>query len=101
MFDSKIIKNCNFATTDNSNYYNVKHGFAKMLSDELTDDTLTSSYLVTIGIQFYGASANNKISKVTYSGNLKINKKAYSSYQMLDGGINFNLSKNGSIKMVV
>ncbi len=95
------LKNCNFATTDNSNYYNVKHGFAKMLSDELTDDTLTSSYLVTIGIQFYGTSANNEISKVTYSGNLKINKKAYSSYQMLDGGINFNLSKNGSIKMVV
>lgn len=93
------VSDCNFGDLK-SGYYNVKHQFAQMLSDGNTATILDTKAININGIQIYGGSSNKDIVKSTYS-NVRIHKQTIDSYEMLQGGFNFELEKSGSIKLVI
>jgi hypothetical protein len=93
------VASCGFGDLE-SGYYNVKHQFAKMLSEGNTSTTLSTKTININGIQIYGGSSNKTITKGTYS-NVIIHNQKIDSYEMLQGGFNFELEKSGSIKLVV
>ncbi len=71
-----------------------------MLSDQQTDTIVKANTINLNALQFFGPTSN-AMSKSTYS-NVKINgSTAYDSFEMIDGGIDFELSQNGSVKIVL
>ncbi len=97
--DTINVKDCNFGDLE-SGYYNVKHQFAQMLSDGNTAAILDTKAININGIQIFGGSSNKDIVKETYS-NVRIHKQTFDSYEMLQGGFNFELEKSGSAKLVI
>lgn len=93
------VKNCNFGNIT-SGYYNVKHQFAKMMNDGNTSSILKNGAININGIQIFGGSSNAQILKSSYS-NVKIHNKTFKSYEMLQGGFNFELEKSGSVKIII
>ncbi len=93
------VSNCGFGNLE-SGYYNVKHQFAQMLSDGNTTKTLSTNAININGIQIYGGSSNKDIIKNTYS-NVRIHNQTFGSYEMMQGGFNFELDKSGSVKIVI
>ncbi len=83
----------------NLGYYKVKHNFAQMMTDENTDTILGGSVIQTNAIQFYRLSSETLESGI-YS-NVVINGHTYDKYAMYKGGINFELSSAGSLKLVL
>ena len=103
----KEVDDCGFGNTE-TGYYSVKKKFSKMLSDEQTDTLIKSNQISLNSLQMFGDSNTSTMTTSFYgseNSQIKINGsdglKKYSSYEMLDGGINFTLKQSGSIKIIL
>ncbi len=95
---TKSLSECGFGDLKNG-YYKVKYNLSKMLSEEQTDTILNAKTINLNALQLFGPTSNT-MSKSTYS-TVTLNKKTYSSFEMLNGGINFELADSGSVKIVL
>ena len=93
---TKDVETCGFTNTK-SGYYSVKSQFSQMLNDENTDDILNQGNININGVQLFKAK---NLSKSTFS-DVTLNKNTYDTFEMYEGGFNFELTKTGTVKMVV
>ncbi len=96
--NTKQVENCGFGNLENG-YYNVKKGFSKMLSDGQVSSYLSNNQIILNSLQMFGPGSNT-MSTSKYDSVL-LNSTTYDSFEMLNGGINFELKENGSIKIIV
>lgn len=101
-------KNASFITTSTkesyidkstlgfSNYDNAKSQFITMLKSGTPTSVLNGSAIRLNGLQLL----KTDLSYGAYS-NVTIDKTLYTSYQMIKGGINFSLDKDGVVTMIV
>ena len=79
-----------------SNYDNAKSQFITMLKSGTPTSVLNDSAIRLNGLQLL----KTDLSYGDYS-NVTIDKTLYASYQMIKGGINFTLDKDGVVTMIV
>ena len=97
--NTKNVEECGYSDLD-SGYYTVKHQFAQMLSDGNTSSILSDKVININGIQLFGGSSNTEIVKGQYN-NVQINNTTYDTFEMLQGGFNFEFKQTGSAKIVL
>lgn len=96
--NTKDVEECGFGDLENG-YYSVKKGFSKMLSDGQVESYIKNSQIILNSLQMFGPSTNEMMTN-KYTDVL-LNSTTYNSFEMVDGGVNFELKEKGSIKIIV